>query len=78
MLAESTVIHAVWWYTALQCLSQSCNCRGKVESLNQYNIHELVRGSETIAQKGMLYDCASQGSKLDGRIHKLKALLKQE
>ena len=81
MLAEFAFLHlcsAACCATALHCLSQQCNYRGKVENLNQYNIHELVRGSETIAQKDTLRDCASQGLQLDARIHRLKALLKQE
>ena len=53
-------------------------CRGKTESLNQYNIHELVRGSETPMQKDMLRSCTAKSMRLDHTIQQLKASLQSE
>ncbi len=52
--------------------------RGKTDRLSRYNIHELVRGAETISQGQMRQSCAARSLQLEQRIHGLKASLKLE
>ena len=61
----------------LSCLC--CNfCRSKNERLARYNIHELVQGTASAAQRQLLYDSYAQAETLQRRIDELKSSLMQE
>ena len=60
----------------LSCLC--CNhCRSKNDNLAQYNIHELVQGTASAAQRQLLHGCYVQAGTLQRRIDELKTSLMQ-
>lgn len=52
-------------------------CRSKNDSLGQYNIHELVKGKASLAQRQLLSKSFERGDGLAARIDKLKSYLVQ-
>lgn len=56
---------------------EGTKCRSKNDSLAEYNIHELVQGKASPAQKQLLHSCYVRTDGLGGRIHELKSYLMQ-
>lgn len=52
-------------------------CRSKNERLAEYNIHELVQGKASAAQRQLLYGCYDRANMLAASIEDLKSSLMQ-